>query len=99
MGHYSNAGQGYRADLFPIVESHFARDGLPENHGVETYVVRGGQCWYATRQAVIGWWFAIGAAGPPPDQWVYDGLRPPQGFPAEPEWDRFGGGMASANWD
>ena len=99
MGHYRNGEQAYRADLLPIVESHFARDGLPENHGVETYVTRNGQHWYATRQAVTGWWFAIGAAGPPPDQWVYDGLRPPQGFPAEPEWDRSGGGTASANWD
>jgi len=99
MGHYRNRDQRYRADLLPIVESHFARDGLPENHGVETHVSRDGQRWYATRQAVTGWWFAIGAAGPPPDQWLYDGPHPPQGFPAESEWDRFGGGTGSVNWD
>ena len=99
MGHYRSRERKYRADLLPIVEPHFVRDGLPENHEVEMYVARNGQCWYATRQAITGWWFAIGAAGPPPDQWVYDGPHPPQGFPAESEWDRFGGDMASANWD
>ena len=99
MGHYRNGEQTYRADLLPIVESQFSGEGLPENHGVEMHVARDGQCWYATRRAVTGWWFAIGAAGPPPDQWVYDGPHPPQGFPSEPEWDRFGGGVASTNWD
>jgi hypothetical protein len=76
--------------LLPIVDFHFPRDGLPENHGVEMYVPRDGQRWYAMRRAVTSWWFAIGAAGPPPDQWLYDGPHPPRGFPAEPEWDRFG---------
>lgn len=99
MGHYRNGEQTYRADLLPIVESHFSRDGLPENHGVEMNVARDGQSWYATRRAITGWWFAIGAADPPPDQWIYDGPHPPQGFPSEPEWDRFGGGAASTNWD
>ena len=99
MGHYRNGEQAYRADLLPIAEPHFSRDGLPEDHGVETYVARNGQRWYATRQVVTGWWFAIGAAEPPPDQWLYDGPHPPQGFPAEPEWDRFGGGTGSVNWD
>lgn len=99
MGHYHNGEQAYRADLLPIVEPHFSHDGLPEDHGVEMYVARDGQRWYATRQAVTGWWFAIGAAGPPPDQWLYDGHDPPQGFPAQPEWDRFGGGTGSVDWD
>lgn len=99
MGHHRNGEHTYRADLLPIVESHFSHDGLPEDHGVEMFVARGGQRWYATRQAATGWWFGIGASGPPPDQWLYDGPDPPRGFPAEPEWDRFGGGAASLNWD
>jgi hypothetical protein len=99
MGHYRNRDQRYRADLLPIVESHFARDGLAEDHGVEMQVSRDGQSWYATRQAVTGWWFGIGAVGPPPDEWLYDGPTRPQAFPAEPDWDRFGGGAASINWD
>jgi hypothetical protein len=99
MGHYRNGDQRYRADLLPIVESHFERDGLPENRGVEMHISRDGQSWYATRQVVTGWCFAIGAAGPPPDEWLYDSGTPPPGFPAEPEWDRFGGGVASVNWE
>ena len=99
MGHYRNRDHRYRPDLLPIVESHFQREGLPESHGVEMHVSADGQRWYATRQALPGWWFAIGAAGPPPDEWLYDGPQPPQSFPAEPEWDRFGGGAASTSWD
>jgi hypothetical protein len=84
MGHYRNGEQTYRADLLPIVDSHFPCDGLPENHGIEMYVARDGRRWYATRRAVTDWRFAIGAAGPPPDQWLHDGPHPPRGFPAEP---------------
>ncbi|MBI3024698.1 MAG: hypothetical protein HYY66_03285 [Candidatus Tectomicrobia bacterium] len=35
------------------------------------------------RRTVTGWCFAIGAAGPPPDQWEYDGSDPPCGFPGK----------------
>lgn len=99
MGHYRNRDQRYRPDLLPIVESHFERNGLPEDHGVGMRVSASGQSWYAARQAPSGWWFAIGAAGPPPDEWLYDGSNAPRDFPAETEWDRFGGGVASVNWD
>jgi len=99
MGHYRNRGERYRADLVPLVEPHFEQDGLPRLHGIVLYVSPDGQSWYATRQTVTGWWFAIGAAGPPPDQWLYDGGVPPQNFPSEHEWDRFGGGGCSVNWD
>ncbi len=62
------------------------------------HVSNDGQHWYAPRQATTGWWFAIGASGPPPDQWFYDGPVPPGSFPAEPEWDHFGGEDSSINW-
>lgn len=96
-GHYHNAGGRYRSDLLPIIESHFTHDGLPEKHGIQLHVSPDGQQWYAARQTITGWWFAIGAAGPPPDEWIYDGPHPPRGFPAEPDWDRHGLGPASAN--
>ena len=32
---------------------------------------------------MTGWCFAIGAAGPPPNQWEYDGPEPPKGYPGE----------------
>jgi hypothetical protein len=99
MGHYRNHGKRYRPDLLAIVESHFARDGLPEDHGIEMYVRPDGQSWYATRQTISGWWFAIGAAGEPPDQWLFDGPEAPGSFPGLPVWDQFGGGEASLNWD
>ena len=98
MGHYRNRGR-YRRDLLPLVASHFARDGLPDEHGVEMWVRADGQAWYATRQTTTGWWFAIGAGGPPPDEWLYDGPRPPKGFPRAAEWDRFGGGAHTVNWE
>jgi len=98
MGHYRTR-KAYRGDLLPIVESHFERDGLPDDHGINVCFHPGGQSWYAVRQTVSGWWFGIGAAGPPPDQWLYDGSSPPVGFPGEPEWDHFGSGAASINWD
>lgn len=99
MGHYRTRGERYRDDLLPMVEPHFLHDGLPENHGVELHVAPEGQAWYATRQTITGWWFGIGAAGPPADQWLYDGSAPPRGFPSDPEWDRFGVGDGSKNWD
>jgi len=98
MGHYRNGNQRYRPDLLPIVASHFERDGLPKEHGIEMSVAPDGTSWFASRRTVTGWWFGIGAAGPPPDEWLYDGLRGPSGMPAEPEWDRFGLGPAAPNW-
>lgn len=97
MGHYRNDGR-YRADLLPIVESHFVRDGLPEEHGIEMVVAHDGQSWYAYRRTISGWYFAIGASGPPPDQWCYDGPEPPAGFPDDGSWSRFGAGEFATQW-
>lgn len=98
MGHYRNGDPRYRTDLLSLVESGFERYGFPEDNNIETHSGKDDQRWYATRQTVTGWWFAIGAAGPPPDQWWYDGSAPPQGFPEDTKWDRFGGGASSINW-
>ena len=99
MGHYRNGVKRYREDLLPTLEPVFARDGLPQPSGIAMYVAVDGQSWYAERQTTTGHWFAIGAAGPPPDQWLFDGPGRPSGFPDEAEWDHWGGGDHSVNWD
>lgn len=99
MGHYRNRGGVYPDNLLPSVEPSFERYGLTEPFGITMYVAADGQSWYAERQTVTGHWFAIGAAAPPPDQWMFDGPRRPSGFPAEPEWDQWGVGDSSVNWD
>lgn len=59
MGHYRH-DERYRPDLLPLVESQFVRDGLPEDHGIVMNVAVDGQSWYAYRETVSGWYFAIG---------------------------------------
>lgn len=98
MGHYRSRQNRYHSDVLSMAAVQFPDQGLPQDHGVEIHISFDGQSWYATRQTITGWWFAIGAAGPPADQWLYDGSTPPKGFPKEPEWDRFGDGPSSANW-
>jgi hypothetical protein len=99
MGQYRNNGGSYRRDIVNIAEFTFTQDGLPEEHGVEACVSDDGQRWYGWRQTPSGWWLAIGAAGPPPDQWLYDGPEPPSSFPTDERWDHFEPGAHSANWD
>ena len=99
MGHYPNHEDRYRDNLLPILEPGFADHGLEEPSGITMYVSPDGQSWYAERRTITGHWFAIGAAGPPPDEWLFDGPEGPSGFPAKPEWDHWGGGESSVNWD
>ncbi len=98
MGWCNRDGR-YREDLLEILEPTFGLDGLQGPSGITMYVAPDGQGWYAERQTITGHWFAIGAAGPTPDQWLLDGPERPSGFPAEPEWDHWGGGSPSLNWD
>jgi hypothetical protein len=83
MGWYRNRGNRYRTDMLEIMSNDFSRQGLPQEHGITMRVRRDGKAWYAWRQTVTGWCFAVGAAGPPPNQWEYDGPGPPSGFPGE----------------
>jgi hypothetical protein len=87
MGWYHNQDHGgprYRADLLNALgDDLFSGYGLPPDPGVTMKVAKNGQAWYAWRRTVTGWCFAIGAAGPPSDQWEYDGPEPPQGFPGK----------------
>ena len=82
MGWHRN-GDRYRRDMLKILGDDFTRHGLPSESGLRLHVARGGQSWYAWRRTVTGWCFAIGAAGPPPDRWQYDGPEPPKGFPGK----------------
>ena len=77
---------GYRADILDVVGD-LSSHGLPGDGGVTVLVAPDGGSWYAWRRTPSGWVFAIGAAGSPPDQWEYDGVEPPSGFPGEsPDW-------------
>jgi hypothetical protein len=97
-GWYHNEDHGgpqYRADLLEALgNDFFSGYGLPPDPGITMEVSNDGQAWCAWRRTVTGWCFAIGAAGPPPDQWEYDGPEPPHGFPGRdrrwgerPFWD------------
>ena len=82
MGWYRR-GSRYRTDMLDLLGDDFTSQGLPRESGIKLHVAQDGQSWYAWRQTVTGWYFAIAAAGPPPNQWEYDGPEPPTGFPGE----------------
>jgi hypothetical protein len=88
----------YRDDLLDKLGD-FRRKGLPNPHGIVMHVSKDGQRWYAYRRTVSGWVFAIGAAGPPTDQWRSDRPEPPNEPPGDSkDWttDRFD---HSLNWE
>ena len=91
MGHYRSRGREYHADLVNVVENLPERYGLPAPNGIRLHVSPDGQRWYAERETITGHWFAIGASGPPPDEWAYDGSTKPSGYPSESEWDQWAG--------
>jgi hypothetical protein len=103
-GWYHNEDRGrkkYRADLLAALGNHFFSGcGLPSDPGITMKASKNGQAWYAWRRTVTGWCFAIGSAGPPPNQWEYDGPEPPHGFPGKDRrWgDRPFSGEVSPNW-
>jgi hypothetical protein len=72
----------YRSDFLDIfMGSGLA--GLPTDHGITLKVRADGKAWYAYRQTPSGHFFAIGASGPPPSEWYWDGDKPPPGFPSK----------------
>ena len=98
-GWYYNQDRGgnrYRADLLEVFGSDFFEPfGLPPEPGVTMRVAKNGKAWYAWRRTVTGWCFAIGAAGPPPNRWEYDGPEPPGRLPSR---GRGWGDKANRNW-
>ena len=86
MGHYRKRNR-YDRNLQRLLNDDFTTQGLTKPSGIVMKVSMDGQRWYAYRHTLSGWCFAIGAAGPPPDQWEYDGFKPPCGFPKkDPSW-------------
>jgi len=86
MGWYRNQGR-YQGDLLGVFGDQLTGMGLPEDNGVTLQVSKEGDAWYSWRRTIAGWCFAIGATGPPPDRWEYDGPHPPTGFPGrDPAW-------------
>lgn len=86
MGHYRKRNR-YDRNLLRLFDDDFTSHGLAKPSGIVMKVSRDGQRWFAYRQTVSGWYFAIGAAGPPPSQWQFDGSNPPRGFPGkDPSW-------------
>jgi len=98
LGHYPKQGNRYFAGLEVIIDSLSDTYDLPRPNNIEMHISEDGQSWYAARQTIAGHWFAIGAAGPPTDQWFYDSPTPPSGFPNESEWDHWIEGSHSPNW-
>lgn len=86
-GWYSREPQGYKPDLLNRLGVDFSRHGLARPSGITMHVSEDGRRWYAWRKTPCGRYFAIGAGGPPPDQWLYDGPDPPSDFPGlAAEW-------------
>lgn len=69
----------YRADLLEIVSGLLSNE-LPADGGITMTVHGNGHSWFAWRLTMAGWCIGIGAAGPPPDTWVFEGPDPPAGF-------------------
>ena len=87
IGWYRNRGGHYHADLLDRFGNDFTRQGLPTESGITMKVASDGQAWYAWRQTITGWCFAIGAGGPPSQEWEYDGPEPPDDVPGkDPRW-------------
>ena len=86
MGHYKKRNR-YDRNLLRLFNDDFTNHGLMKPSGIVMKVSRDGQRWYAYRHTISGWCFAIGASGPSPSQWEFDGPKPPCGFPGkDPSW-------------
>lgn len=99
MGHYRTRDNRYSAGLEMIIDDLSDKYSLPAPNGIKMRISSDGQSWYATRQTITGHWFAIGAAGPPSDQWLYDGPTAPGGFPDETEWEHWAPSDNAPHWN
>jgi hypothetical protein len=96
MGCYHN-GARYKPEALDLADP--PRQGLLADHGIRMVVREDGQAWYAWRRTPSDWRLGIGAAAPPPDQWLGDGPQSPNGFPGlDPWWGSGPFGPDAANW-
>jgi len=96
MGFYHN---DFRYNNRALDIANFSDEGLSADHGIQIVVRKDGQAWYAWRRTPSCWCLGIGAAAPPPDQWLGDGPQPPDGFPGRDTWwgsEPFG--VDTSNW-
>jgi hypothetical protein len=103
MGWFNLEGR-YRDDLTDAFSDAWSRRGLPEDHGISVEVSRSGHSWFGWRRTPSGWVFGIGAHGATPDEWYYDGPKPPTTFPGKGKGKGKGNGWAdepfevTSNW-
>jgi len=89
MGWYRTRGNRYQPQPFDFFRTDLERDGLCAGYDVRHELARDGQSWWVSRRTASGWVLGIGADGPPPDQWVYEGADHPTGLPERsPGWCR-----------
>ena len=69
----------YRDDLLTMVGGLLSKS-FPEDEITMT-VARKGKSWFAWRRTVTGWVVGVGASGPPPDRWSWEGRESPDGPP------------------
>jgi hypothetical protein len=81
LGHHNNLGH-YRTDLMEVLGD-FTRQGLPQDHGITMRVQKDRQAWYAWRRTPSGYVLGIGADNGRANEWLYEGWKPPDGFPGE----------------
>jgi hypothetical protein len=65
----------YRDDLLTMVHGLLSKT-FPEDE-ITITIARNGKSWFAWRRTVTGWVIGVGAAGPPPDRWSWEGREPP----------------------
>jgi hypothetical protein len=74
----------YRRDLLDmLVATHSKQLAFGSDTPFVSKVRKDGQAWYAYRHTPSGHVFGMGADGPPPSQWFYDGATPPDGYPSK----------------
>jgi hypothetical protein len=78
----------YVDDVGRLITSDWDRRGLPVEHGISITTSRSGKRFFAWRRTPSGWCFAVGAGGPPPDEWYFEGPEPPVDLPGlDPAWE------------
>jgi len=80
----------YRIDLLTMVSGLLSKT-FPEDEITMT-VARKGKSWFAWRRTVTGWVIGVGASGPPPDRWSWEGREPPGEPPRRgTDWEKVSG--------
>lgn len=97
LGQYQKRDGTYNPELIGLLGKF---TGLPDNHGISLEVSDDGQSWFAWRRTITGWVFGVGASGPPPDKWYFDGQDVPHEYPSTKDgWDHWSPASNARNWN